>query len=118
MRSIKFRAWNGESMEYGGFGVHANGLTLIDAPTLTDVTPQSPVMQFTGLQDKNSKDIYEGDILQVSEGAVTYRHKAPVVFHRGSFSVDLNGRTETPEWWRVGSFHPLDIEVIGNIHEQ
>jgi uncharacterized phage protein (TIGR01671 family) len=64
MREIKFRAWDGKEMTTT-FEVSSQGVVKF--------TPlgQSPkylehykLMQFTGLLDKNGKEIYEGDILR------------------------------------------------------
>lgn len=65
MRDIKFRAWNGESMEYGGFFVHATG-SIDEVYILSKVDEDSPLMQFAGLKDKNAKDIYEGDVVYLA----------------------------------------------------
>jgi len=52
-REIKFRAWDGKMMFYG-YVVHCNYAE--NAPI--------KVMQYTGLKDKNGKEIYEGDLIR------------------------------------------------------
>lgn len=58
MRTIKFRAWD-----------KANGMNQIAAEDLESAefnlfVPNATLMQYTGLKDKNGKEIYEGDILK------------------------------------------------------
>lgn len=102
MRELRFRAWNGKKMIYehsasGGF----------DALTSADILKQfENVMQFTGLRDKNGKEIFEGDLVQ---GGIDKRIITEVIFSNGAFAFDF-GRSY------LHQFHPADIEVLGNIY--
>ena len=65
MREIKFRAWNKEKEEMIYFGLfdtdegyHIQTQTMLE---------ELPIMQYTGLKDKNRKEIYEGDIVMDTE---------------------------------------------------
>lgn len=119
-REIKFRGkrLTNNEWEYGYYiyceewEIHYIILTPIDGGT---------VGQYTGLKDKNEKEIYEGDILKVStEGRWADISGAIGVVE---FSDELQwsfaySKTDT----RIG-FMPItwggfsDLEVIGNIHE-
>ena len=79
-------------------------------------------MQYTGLKDKNGKEIYEGDIYK-SNG---YYYE--IIFHEGAFCVSKIGVFDpVPVNWKGQSSEGSDdciieqwsseFEIIGNIYE-
>lgn len=103
MREIKFRAWNSNtnSMVNDIFKDPS-----CPAEHFLDKKYGFIPMQFTGLHDKNGKEIYEGDILRRLNGRIDV-----VEFESGCFVVrHPNGDCDFIA--QVNNY-----EVIGNIYE-
>ena len=105
MREIKFRAWDLKNKSM---------LEIFDNTTsknwfLPNATENFEIMQFTGLKDKNGKDIYEGDIIKEKQSI------GKIVFENGCFII---------EWIKNKDFfntvlerHVCWLKIVGNIYE-
>ena len=75
MREIKFRAWNKTLNKIQYFNGIFNEHPYTETSTFAQYESckkyhELEIMQFTGLKDKNGKDIYEGDFLAGIYGAL------------------------------------------------
>lgn len=111
MREIKFRVWdNVESMF---------NFSLEDLVTnKIEFTSDCPVMQFTGLKDKNGKEIYEGDVINITGGEEHQGYReltaTGIVKYAGCTYCVVDKR----EVHYNMDLSPIDeIEIIGNIYE-
>ena len=113
MREIKFRAWDSENNEMV-YNIHLNYHEI--EGTLKPVMPgyqwfneentiyHSKPMQYTGLKDKNSKEIYEGDFIKAEWGIGNADYRI----------VGEDGLPEFYHWFIEYCFEEDNLEVIGN----
>lgn len=112
-REIKFRAWNRELKKMYDFLPLTIRVNAIEPtywePLLEKAQKAFDVMQYTGLKDKNGKEIYDGDI--VEEPGSRYE----VVYHADGFYMrNMYEPDNILIQLRHGYLH---CEVIGNIYE-
>lgn len=137
MRTIKFRAWDDGKKEWllgynypnlGGFsldgecvlmGEWANICTSFMFENNNRKRTDLKLMQFTGLKDKNEKEIYEGDIVIYDRGVGNWTGKRMATTHEIVFNDEVFAFVLKygSSYIKLRKHWNYTYEVIGNIHE-
>ncbi len=119
-RPIKFRFWG----DFGDFNeeadtcekemLYGDRFHFFDHAPINDLFADKRfvVMQFTGLVDKNGKEIYEGDIVIVKGTKRIKNYVTEIIWLNNGFCLKENN-TYFNDYKLLSS----GLEVIGSIHE-
>lgn len=127
MRELKFRAWDAESecyideKDWAGITPEGQNIWIVEEEEVSvlPILGEFIIEQYTGLKDKNGKEIYEGDIVEekIDTGDYdidgTYRYKVVWDDDMLCWSLDPNATSIHKDLWECNQ----SIKVIGNIHE-
>ena len=113
-REIKFRAWHKDlkkmfkigqiTLEKGIWNFEPNDRDFIGMSIPSQ--PSFVLMQYTGLHDKNGKEIYEGDIVKTFNDEICI-----VEYNHNEFGLKVIDKSKPYGWV---DFVEYKIEVIGN----
>ena len=113
-REIKFRLWHEGSKQM--FYNTASSMNILiglggeikDIYLKADITGEMKISQFTGLKDKNGKEIYEGDIILKDSS-----FKGAIVWEKINCRFKIKREKSYDFFLSEGTY----CEVIGNIYE-
>ena len=112
MREIKFRAWDKENkkmMKVSSLHLENKEISVKENETFHLFRMQD-LMQYTGLKDKNGKEIYEGDIVVLNN--IENDNMCIVRYEHSSYRLEGWSLRED-----LSNVEDRFLEVVGNIYE-
>lgn len=113
-REIKFRVW--DNVDY-----MSSPFNLFDVQSgMIEFTSDVVIMQYTGLKDKNGKEIYEDDVVELYWPFVgaTYKCKVFWLKERACWAMEeIKEGGGIYHYFGSQDTNLMDVEVIGNIHK-
>ena len=105
MRELKYRVWTGEKM-----WTHWNPSTFWQC---CEENEWHEIMQYTGLKDKNGREIWEGDLIR----APHVISPAQIMWGDSCYGWAINDDWAIHEYESMHGSVEDNFEVIGNIYE-
>ena len=114
MKKLKFRIFNKKIKSY--IDIHSSAIMIDELNNLND---NLIVEQFTGLLDKNGKEIYEGDIVSYKRNVGNWTGKSLTTIHEIIFTEEINAfvMKDNSGYIKLRKHWGYEYEVIGKIHE-
>ena len=112
MREIKFRAWDKENekmMKVSSLHLENKEISVKENGTFHLFRMQD-LMQYTGVKDKNGKEIYEGDIVVLNN--IENDNMCIVRYEHSSYRLEGWSLRED-----LSNVEGRFLEVVGNIYE-
>lgn len=122
-RQIKLRAWDKKRKEWCrnivGNCEYPSHITTLSIPENKNLD----IQQFTGLLDRNGKEIWEGDIVKMytpGNSSIPVEIKTAISFKEGSFiAVEMNRKTflTLKDAITLSNDVKMGLEIVGNVYE-